>query len=146
MSGRVKSIWIKRAHRGPMDPVQRAAARADRGLVGNANQGGRRQVTIIEQAAWDAAVEDVGIAVDPITRRANILVSGLSLADSRGRVLRIGACDLRVNGETRPCERMDEAQPGLQAALGVGWRGGIYAQVLNDGDISIGDVVTWLEE
>ena len=42
--GRVEQLWIKRMKRGPMDPVTRAVAIAGRGLQGNANQGGKRQV------------------------------------------------------------------------------------------------------
>jgi MOSC domain-containing protein YiiM len=143
MSGRLEAIWIKRGHRGPMDAVRQAIVRAGRGLAGNADQGGRRQVTLIESRAWDAAVDGVGVAVDPRERRANLLVSGIPLARSRSRVLRIGACELRVNGETRPCERMDEAQPGLRAALEADWRGGVYAEVLRDGEIAVGDAVEW---
>ena len=146
MTGRLEAIWIKRAHRGPMDPVPRAALRAGRGIVDNADQGGRRQVTVIEQHAWDAAIEQVGTSVDPSARRANLLVSGLSLADSRGRTLRIGALRLRINGETRPCQRMDEAQPGLRAALSVPWRGGVFAEVLNDSEIEVGATVAWSDE
>jgi hypothetical protein len=53
MTGRLEAIWIKRAHRGPMDPVSTGRLLAGRGLVGNADQGRRRQVTVIEQAAWE---------------------------------------------------------------------------------------------
>ena len=143
MIGRLEAIWIKRAHRGPMDAVARAALRAGHGIVGNADQGGRRQVTLIECRLWDAAIEQVGVAAEPGARRANLLISGLSLAGSRGRTLRIGACELRINGETRPCERMDEAQPGLRAALSVPWRGGAFAEVLNDAEIELGATVAW---
>jgi MOSC domain-containing protein YiiM len=143
MSGRLETIWIKRAHRGPMDSVPRATLCAGKGIVGNADQGGRRQVTLIERRAWDEALEQVGVHVDPSARRANLLVSGVSLAESRGQTLRIGALTLRINGETRPCERMDEAEPGLRAALGVGWRGGVFAEVLNDAEIEVGADVSW---
>ncbi len=39
MAGRIEAIWVKRAHRGPMDPVPSAVLVAGRGVVGNADQG-----------------------------------------------------------------------------------------------------------
>lgn len=148
-TGRLDRIWIKRFHRGPMDGVERVALRAGRGLAGNANQGGRRQVTLIARGRWDRVNEalahrsSLADVVDPSLRRANVLVSGIDLAHTRGRVLRLGACRLRINGETRPCERMDEAWPGLRAALETDWGGGAYAEVLDDGEIAVGDPVRW---
>src|ERR1700686_5813406 len=50
--GEIVSIWIKRAHGGPMDRVGEAEMVAGRGLRGNADQGGRRQVTIIDEGGW----------------------------------------------------------------------------------------------
>jgi MOSC domain-containing protein YiiM len=138
------AIWIKRARRGPMDSVARATLRAGRGIVGNANQGGRRQVTLIAREAWQDAESDLGVAVDPSARRANLLVSGLSLENSGGRVLRVGSCTLLIKGETRPCERMDEAYPGLRAALSPQWRAGAFAEVLNDAEIAVGASVEWM--
>jgi len=128
-----------------MDPVTRAAFRAGRGIVGNADQGGRRQVTVIDRQHWDLVMDDLGDHVDPAARRANLLVGGLSLADSRGMILRVGDCRLRLNGETRPCERMDEARPGLRHALAPPWRGGAYGEVLDDGEIELGAPVEWAE-
>lgn len=143
--GRLERIWIKRFHRGPMDAAEAADLRRGAGIVGNANQGGWRQVTLVAAADWDRAVEALGAAVDPRERRANLLVSGIALARTRDRVLQVGGCRLRVRGETRPCERMDEAEPGLRAALDPGWRGGVFAEVLDDGRITVGDPVAWAE-
>ena len=56
-------------------------------------------------------------------------------------ILRVGSGRLRVNGETRPCERMDEPLPGLRAERRHRWGGGVYASVLEDGKIAVGDPV-----
>ena len=144
-SGRLERIWIKRFRRGPMDSADDARLVAGRGIVGNANQGGKRQVTIISREAWEAVERELGEQVEPQTRRANLLVTGIDLARSRGRVMRIGQCRVRVYGETKPCWQMEEAHAGLQSALRPEWRGGVFAEVLDDGRIAVGDPVEWIE-
>ena len=141
--GTVERIWIKRGKRGPMDSVQAATLDAGRGIQGNANRGGRRQVTIIARERWAEITASLGADLDPVTRRANVLVSGIDLENSRGRILRLGVVRLRINGETRPCEQMEEAYTGLQAAMRPHWGGGAFAEVLDDGEIRVGDDVAW---
>ena len=72
--GEIVAIWIKRAHRGPMDRVDEATLVAGRGLEGSADQGGWRQLTIISEEAWRDAVADLGEDFDPSHRRANVMV------------------------------------------------------------------------
>lgn len=126
-----------------MDPVASAELLTARGIIGNANQGGRRQVTIIERERWEDALADLGDRVDPSARRANLMVEGLDLKETRGRVLRIGDCRLEIQGETTPCYRMDEAREGLQEALRPDWRGGAYATVLEGGELEVGQAADW---
>ncbi len=139
MTGEIVAIWIKRAHRGVMDAAVEALAVTGRGLAGNADQGRRRQVTIIDATAWRAAASEAGGEVDPSKRRANIMLEGIALEETRGRLLRLGDCVVRILGETRPCERMEEAQPGLCQALGRAWRGGVFGEIVEGGAIRVGD-------
>lgn len=143
--GRLEAIWIKRAHRGKMDAIAEAELVAGRGIVGNADQGRLRQVTLIEREVWERLMDQLGGTVDPSARRANLMISGVPLEDTRDRILRIGACRVRLHGHTRPCERMDEALDGLRAAMQAGWGGGAFGEVLDDGTIRVGDPVTFEE-
>ena len=140
MTGEVVNVWIKRAHRGVMDPVDNAEAIAGRGLIGNADQGRRRQITIIDEAAWREAAAETGTDVDPSKRRANVMLRGIPLANTRGKLLRLGTCLVRILGETRPCEQMEEAQRGLRKALSPNWRAGVFGEIVEGGAIRVGDV------
>ncbi|HEX2123491.1 MAG TPA: MOSC domain-containing protein [Thermoanaerobaculia bacterium] len=144
--GEFAAIWIKRFKRGPMDPANDAQLIAGRGIAGNANQGGKRQITLIDEARWREAEEELGLDVDPRKRRANIMLRGIDLERTHRRLLRLGECVVRIYGETRPCELMEEAQPGLRAALGPRWRGGAFAEIIEGGTIRVGDRAEWLEE
>jgi MOSC domain-containing protein YiiM len=142
-TGRLDGIFVKRVHRGPMDPVDEAQLEAGRGLVGNVDRSRRRQVTLLEREVWNRLMAELLGAADPSARRANLLVSGIGLAHTGGRILCIGDTRLVIDGETTPCERMDEALPGLRAAMRRDWSGGVFAQVLTGGSVRIGDRIGW---
>ena len=125
-----------------MDPVAEAQLVAGRGLVGNANQGGKRQITLIDEARWREVQEAVGEEVSPTWRRANVMLRGIDLEKSHKKLLRLGECVIRIYGETRPCERMGH----LQDALRSHWRGGAFGEIIEGGTIRVGDEAAWLEE
>jgi hypothetical protein len=73
-NGRVEAIWIKRAHRGPMDAVQEAQFDVERGLVGSVDRSRRRQVTLLEAESWARLMDELHVGapradVDPSVRR-----------------------------------------------------------------------------
>ena len=137
-------IWIKRAHRGPMDAAIKATLVERRGIVGNADQGGKRQVTIVDLERWNELMDLLRADVNLSVRRANLVIDSLDLFDSRGKILRVGGTRLHILGETRPCERMDEALPGLQTSMRDRWGGGVFAEVVEGGEIAVGDAVEFI--
>jgi hypothetical protein len=141
--GKLEAIWIKRMKGGPMDPVPSAALVPGQGIAGNADQGGERQVTIMEQEVWEELMKQVGGSLPPSVRRANLVTSGVRLQNSEGKMLRVGSCRIRIGGEATVCGRMDEALEGLRELMDEDWRGGAYGEVVEGGEISIGDSVCW---
>ena len=139
----LEQIFIKRMKRGPMDPVQNAGVVAGKGIVGNANQGGKRQVTIVSAKHWKEVTAPLGQTPDVKVRRANLVVSNIDFSDSHGKILKIGSVRIRIYGDTRPCEQMEMAAPGLQAAMKVPFGGGAFGEILDDGEIAVGDPVSF---
>jgi MOSC domain-containing protein YiiM len=125
-----------------MDLVEAAELVEKVGIVGNADRGGRRQITVISAERWAEAEAELDVELDPVLRRANLLVSGVDLVEARGKVLTIGDTQLTIGRECKPCRLMEDQHPGLEKALRPGWGGGAYATVLEPGTITVGDEVS----
>ncbi|MGB1252747.1 MAG: MOSC domain-containing protein [Candidatus Promineifilaceae bacterium] len=120
--------------------------REESGVDGDYRRGrGARQVTVLFKDQWEAACRAVDTDLPWTTRRANLLVDGMTLADCKGLSLAIGDTILEVTGETLPCNLMEAAQSGLRAALGPNWRGGVTCRVIQTGAVAVGDTVAVLE-
>ena len=138
------AIALKRRAKAPVELCAHSMVSVEAGVVGDfrgANSK-NRQVTVLRSEDWADACRDIGIKLPWTIRRANLLVEGLpSLVDRKGEQLMIGDLVLQITGETEPCNRMEAAAAGLQAALSVGWRGGVTCRVIAGGDIQNGDTV-----
>ena len=101
-----------------------------------------RQVTVLSVDDWQRACDELRLDLHWTTRRANLFVKGISFSPSSvGDIIEIGDLRLEVTRETDPCQRMEEAQPGLLKALTPDWRGGACCRVISGGDIALGDSV-----
>ena len=143
--GRITWIGLRPARRSDMQAVDRAQA-ALSGLAGDHARAGRRAVTLIQAEHLPVIAALAGLSeVPPETLRRNLVVSGLNLSATRGRVLAIGAARLRVTGPCAPCSRMERAlgPGGYNAMRG---HGGWCAEILASGDIETGAPVTVLAD
>ena len=140
----VVAIAFKTKKQGAMLEVHRALVTKESGVAQDIyGKPGRRQVTLMSRQQWQAACEQVKHELPWTVRRANIMVDGIEFNESMvGRQLNIGNLVLEITGETAPCRKMEQAYPGLEAALAVNWRGGVTCRVLAPGQITLHDELT----
>lgn len=124
-----------------MREVHRASAPPDGWLEGDHGGSAKRGVTFLAREVWAGVNRELGTDLPWHTRRANVCVEGLDLPPLIGRRIRVGDLEVEILDETRPCDVMDGLQPGLQAALRIDRRGGVYGRVLEGGALSVGDTI-----
>lgn len=147
--GRLIGIARHGRSRGPIETLDDVHVSIEAGVSGDfrgaVKPGGRgkRQVTVMSRASWDAAMADLGRDdLDWSVRRVNLLTDGIALPREPGAVVHLGPdVALQVTGECDPCSRMETIAPGLKAALTPEWRGGLLCRVIAGGDIALGDTV-----
>ena len=111
------------------------------GVIGDHGKSSRRQVSLLDEAAWRAACAELDVELEWTTRRSNVLVSNLDLQALVGRKIQLGSAVVEVIGEVVPCHVMDAAKQGLKAVLKPQWRGGVYGRVIESGQVHVGDKI-----
>ncbi|MFT5779388.1 MAG: MOSC domain-containing protein YiiM [Crocinitomicaceae bacterium] len=145
--GKVIGIAAHNEYKGPMVVYASAKVSFDQGIaddIRGAKQN-NRQVTILRKEDWSTVCAEIGSKLHWTTRRANILVEGIDLENSTGKLLKIGRFHLEITGELWPCERMDAEMLGLTQALTPNWRGGVTCRLLSEGVVNEGDEVSFFE-
>jgi MOSC domain-containing protein YiiM len=141
--------------------VSHESLRQGAGLAGSGLQGDRRHrsrpysrakrqvirhVSIIEREAIEAANEELArrglLPFEPDETRRNIVVEGTDVYALLGREFCIGDVRLRGIEPTRPCHIPSAAanKTGFKEAFCD--RGGVRAEILTDGIISVGDAMS----
>lgn len=138
--GRVAWIGVRPARREAMVSLPRVrVTRA--GLDGDRARAGKRAVTLIQAEHLPVIAALCDGPVTEAALRRNILVSGINIAALRDRDLQIGGVSLKITGPCAPCSRMEETLgPGGYSA--VRHHGGWCAEVVEEGEVAVGDSVT----
>ena len=146
--GKIIGIATRTTLKTPMNICDTATVLFDKG-VGNDARGlikGNRQVTVMSAEAWETTCAELNQKMAWTTRRANILLAGIELENTQGKVLKLGTCLLEITGEMPPCNRMDEQFEGLTKALTPHWRGGAICKIIEEGIINTNDEAVLLEQ
>ena len=128
-----------------MQELSRAKVSLQAGVEGDfRGRASGRQITIVFAEDWRTAVAGIDPGAPWTLRRANLLLEGITNPQAPGGVLAVGPVLLLVTGETTPCNVMKKQLAGLREALKPGWRGGLTAQVMSEGEIALRDPVSWV--
>jgi len=145
--GTVEWIGLRPERRAPINIVNQVMADHELGLVGDRYSGssGKRQVTLIQQEHLSVIANLLKIEnCPPELLRRNICVSGINLLALKGKAFEIGDVVLKYTGLCHPCSFM-QTTFGAGGYNAVRGHGGITAQVIEGGRISLNDSVRTLK-
>ncbi len=139
-TGQIEWIGLRPARLDPMR-VMKSAELAVTGLVGDRSRKGKRALTLLqaEHLPVIASLAHLGF-VEPETLRRNIVVSGINLTALRHHPVRVGTALVQITVQCAPCSRM-EAALGAGGYSAMRGHGGWCAEVLEEGDVAVGDGV-----
>lgn len=151
--GTVHAIFIAPRARIPLVGVQSVRAVPGRGLEGDRYHAGvgafsrwpdsGRAVTLIEAEAIEAIAREHGIDLSGGRSRRNLVTTGVRLEEFNGRRFRIGGAVMRGSRLCAPCHYLERlVGPGTYKAM-TG-RGGLRADVLEEGEVRVGDPIELL--
>lgn len=150
-SGVVEAIYLGPDPHEPLRSVERVLAVAGKGLEGDryfkgdgtfykpAKEG--QDLTLIEAEAIEGLADDTGIELEPGAARRNVVTRGLALNELAGRPFRVGEVECIGRRLCDPCSHLEGlTQPGV--LKGLVDRGGLRADIVRGGSISVGAPVT----
>ena len=145
MSGHVEGIFIAPDPGALPEPVDSVRALAGRGLEGNryffdADAPPGRALTLIAAEAVEAMEHEHGISLEARATRRNVVTRGVDVNSLVGKRFRIGGVECEGVELCEPCTHLESlTKPGI--LKGLVHRGGLNADILGDGEISVGDAV-----
>jgi MOSC domain-containing protein YiiM len=151
MAGTVEQINLSPEKARLPEPVDSVEVLPGQGPVGDRyfsevpkeRQG--KDLTLVEAEALEGLREDTGIELSAAEVRRNVLTRGIGLNDLVGKRFRVGEVECEGVELNEPCKHLESlTEPGV--LRGLVHRGGLRANVLRGGTISVGDPVEPLGE
>ena len=154
MGAVIEGIFIAAKKAAKLEPVDRVRAVAGAGLEGDrygvragtfsAKDGVRpkpgRQLTLIEAEALERLAREHGIALAPGESRRNVVTRGVDLNALVGKRFRIGAVECVGTERCDPCGHLEKlTRTGVKRGLTDA--GGLRADIVTGGEISVGDAI-----
>ena len=151
MAGSVESIHIAAEAEGATRPVEQVRAVAGKGLEGDRYFAGAgtffqerkpgQDITLIEAEAIEALARDDGIELGPGESRRNVVTRGIGLNALVGRRFTVGDVECVGRRLCDPCSHLEGlTRPGV--LKGLANRGGLRADIVSGGRITVGDRVS----
>jgi len=144
--GRVEAIHIAAEREELPHPVDRVEAHAGKGLVGNryywenGSASSGNALTLIEAEELEAFAAESGIELTAAASRRNVLTRGIGLNALVGRRFRVGEVECIGVELCEPCSHL-ASLTHAEVLRGMVHRAGLNADMLNDGEIAVGDPV-----
>jgi MOSC domain-containing protein YiiM len=152
MSGRVIAIYTAGSAGEPMQARTSARAVPGRGLEGDRYFSGAgaysgpavpgrevTELTLIEEEVIGHLQHDLGLSVSAPDSRRNIVTHSLALNELVGTDFWVGPVLLRGAGLCEPCVSLVRSPANKHLLRGLVHKGGLRAQILTEGVITIGD-------
>ncbi|MFC5973130.1 MOSC domain-containing protein [Halomarina salina] len=147
---RVERLWTAPEDSAPMESHQSIRCLAGCGIEGDRYCLGTGyyspydvcQITFVESEALDHILEEYDIDLTDGRHRRNVVVRDVDVHDLLGQRFRVGDATFEGTRPRPPCAHVEAVadEEGVTRALTEG-RGGICADVVEDGSVAVGDEV-----
>ena len=144
--GVVEAIHIAELPRALPDPVERVRAIAGEGLEGDYHcqphaRGEGADLTLIAAEALEDFSSETGIELTPGESRRNVTTRGIDLNALVGRRFTVGGVEAVGVELCEPCMVLVRLTGDFGVLRGLAHRGGLRADVIEGGEIAVGDPV-----
>jgi MOSC domain-containing protein YiiM len=140
--GRVEGITLVKDAAGAIERVDDVRAEAGEGLEGDYHG----DLTLIAAEALEGLRVDTGIELEGHETRRNVLTTGIDLNALVGRRFSVGEVEAVGVELAEPCTKLQRISGEKGVLRGLVHRGGLRADVVSGGRISVGDPVRARDE